>query len=617
LAVSDQPDRPRAKSQGVVDPIGSGPDTHVVTRPRLVVVLLGVVVAACASASGIRPPEGAETTSTSRPTTTTTTPASPGGGTVVVGIGEDAAPRTLNPFLDGPDTSVLDLLSPALFARGYDIDPTTFELVPNVLAAIPSVDDGTVIDLGDGTIRVTETVATGARWADGVPITGDDLAFTVETASDPSLAIRADLARRYSLVVPGSLQPDGRTVTFVMAASAEYELLFDLIIPRHSVEGSDFGEDWNATPWVSGGPFTVASGLPGQTLELTRNQSYWRRGPDDEPLPLLDRVVVRFYEPGPEPDPRMIEGFRSGEIDVATLADATASTDDYQAVDGAAVLTGNGLTWTYLNFQFGPANRNDMSLNRHLDFRRAIAESIDRSALAGSVGGRPLESALGLYGPTFEATPWDRYPFDPGDAGALMQGLGSDLGIDVSAGSGRLIMVTVPDDDPGVAALAGQVVTMLRTGGFDAQLQLEDASTFYGPTTDNGTWDVSIGRFTAGPGVARAVALAEIFDPAGLPFIGDNYFRWGTIDSTVTGDAVDEYAALVDDLRATFDPAAAAVLVRRAEEILADQAVIVPLVADGNPGIAFRPGTLGGPALNVAEGALWNIASWTRQGTSG
>ncbi|MFH1104530.1 MAG: ABC transporter substrate-binding protein [Actinomycetota bacterium] len=576
---------------------------------------IAVALAACATGAGVAPDPSSATTSTSPPVTitSTTAPVSAYGGTVVVGVGEGGSPRTLNPFLDGADTAVLDLIAPAVFAKGYDVDPVTMGLVPNVLQSIPSVDDGTVSDLGDGTLQVTVTVAAGARWADGVPITADDLAFTAETAANPALPIRVDLARRYGLIVPASLGANGRTLTFRMQASTEYELLFDLIIPRHDVEGSDFGEAWNSTMWVAGGPFQFASWTPGQTLELTRNDNYWRITADGAALPFLDRVIFRFFEPGPSPDPRLHDAFVGAEIDVVTLAHAEKAAADYEGLDGVDVVSGPGLSWEYLNFQFGPANRNEGSLNRHLTFRRAIAFAIDRNALASERGTTPLASVLGPYGTGFTATPWDRYAYDPAKTASLLEEVGTELGVDLSLGSGPPVVITVSEDDAPTAALAGQIVTMLRAAGFDAQLQLEDAALFFGPTLDNGSWDVSVGRFTAGPGIARAVALAEIFDPAGLPFVGDNFFRWGTIDSTVSGTAVDEYAALGTALHRTGDPATAESLVIEAEGILVDQVVIIPLVLSERVGLAYRPGELSGPATNAAEGAMWNVAEWTRQ----
>ena len=586
------------------------------TRARPWLALTALLLGACASASGIRPDPEAATTSTSvaPATTSTTVPVSDYGGTVVIGVGGGGSPRTLNPFLDGPDTAVLDLIAPAVFAKGYDVGQGAMTLVPNVLEAIPSVAAGTVVDLGDGTIQVSATVATGAMWADGVPITAEDLAYTVLVASDPALPIRSDVAQRYAGILVESLDPQGRTLTFRMHASTEYELMFDVIIPRHAVEGSDFADAWNSTMWVAGGPFQFESWIPGQSLELTRNDSYWRTTQDDGPLPFLDRVIFRFYEPGTDPDPRLFDGFASRELDVVTLPSIDDDAAEYEALGGVELVAAGTTSWDYVSFQFGPANRNEDSLNRHLSFRRAIAHAIDRNGLAAQRGTVGLTSALSPYG-DYGATLWDRYPHDPGNAAALIGELGLDLGADLTLGAGPPVVVTVPADDAPVIALAGQVVTMLREAGFDAQLQLEDAATFYGPTFDNGTWDVSVGRFTAGPGIARAAAFAVVFDPAGLPFVGNNFFRWGTIDSTVSNEATEEYEALVDSLQGEADPAEVERLVERAEEILADQVVIIPLVVDGRAGFAYRSGELAGPSLDAVGGVTWGIGSWTRRVT--
>ena len=108
-------------------------------RPRLGTAVTGllVVVAACSPGTGVRPDPGSATTSTLPPTTstTTTTPPSRYGGTVVVGVGDAGSPRTLNPFLDGPDAAVLDLIGPAIFARGWIAHPVTDCRLPTSLRA--------------------------------------------------------------------------------------------------------------------------------------------------------------------------------------------------------------------------------------------------------------------------------------------------------------------------------------------------------------------------------------------------------------------------------------------------------------------------------------------------
>lgn len=567
-----------------------------------------IVFAACATGTGIQPGTTVDTVPAEPSTTVTTTASTPYGGTVVVGVGTGGSPRSLNPLLDGPDTAMLDLIAPAVFAIGYRVDPATFELVPHVLEAIPSIENGGVVDNGDGTIDVAVTVAPEARWAGGPPITAADLEFTWRLIVDPALPIRPELVRRYSNIDPDSVVADGRTLSFTMTATPEYELLFDLIVPRHSVEGSDFTGDWNDTLWAAGGPFEFGAWQPGQYLEVVRNEEYWNVGSRGEPLPYLDRLIFRFYETGDPPDPRLVEAFGTGDVDVVVFDEATESAV-FRADESAVVEIAPGLFWDHLNFQFGPGNRNPESLNRHVEFRRAIAHAIDRSRLALEVGGTPLTSAMRPYDRSFTESPWADYEYDLEAVKGLLFTLENEIGRDLFAGDGPRVVLTVASDGERSIALGGALVTMLRTAGFDAELQLEDSALFFGSTVDNGTWDLATWRFAGGPGLGAGIEFVQMFDPDGLPFVGANYYRWGTIDSTVSGDAVEAYRDTLFRLRGTIDPEEVVALLVEAESLLAEQVVLIPLLSSGESGMARREG-LSGPTVNPVQGVIWNVDEW-------
>ncbi|HSG78334.1 MAG TPA: hypothetical protein VLD62_02045, partial [Acidimicrobiia bacterium] len=168
---------------------------------------LSMIAVACAGA-GVGP-AGDFVPTTGLPVTTTTATVVPE-SEIVIGVAAGGAPRTLNPLLDGPDVGVLDLLAPAIFAMGHDIDPVTFAPIPDVLADIPTIDNGGIVRTGEGTVTVTYRVAPDAVWADGTAITGDDLLFTYELITDPALPIRADLRSRFASIVPGTVEADGR-----------------------------------------------------------------------------------------------------------------------------------------------------------------------------------------------------------------------------------------------------------------------------------------------------------------------------------------------------------------------------------------------------------------------
>src|SRR5579871_772223 len=61
-------------------------------------------------------------------------------------------------------------------------------LRPTLGAAVPSVDNGLWTVNPDGTMQTTYPIRQGAMWHDGSPLTGDDLAFTLDVVRDPELA---------------------------------------------------------------------------------------------------------------------------------------------------------------------------------------------------------------------------------------------------------------------------------------------------------------------------------------------------------------------------------------------------------------------------------------------
>ena len=568
-------------------------------------VAAALIVAACAGARGVSPTEQ------SIPATTAATDVVPGttavvhqsayGGTVVVGFADGGAPRSLNPFIESPDAPVLDMLAPALFAQAYDVDPQTGGRVPDAFAEVPSIDAGTIVDNGDGTQDVTVEIVDGAQWADGAPITAADLEFTYRLAIEPSLPIRADVATRYATVVPGSVRIEGRALTFRMSAGADPTDLFEIIVPRHAVETSDFAQDWNDRIWVSGGPFVLSDWQPGQFVELSRNENYWKvTQAEGAPLPFLDRIVVRFFEPGNVLDPRLVDGFERAEIDVAVFAQAESRSELFAvaASGGATVATSPSGEWEHLNFQFGPANRNPASSNASATFRRIVATAIDRRSLAEERGTSVADSILDQFVPGLGEEPFGVYAFDP------------EASADSIDGGGAAVLLTIPGDDPSTVALGGDIVTMLRDAGFEAELQLEDASLFFGATLDTGTWDVSTWRFGAGSGLGAAISFMRFFDPDGLPFLGDNYFRWGTVDSAVENSSTRRYGEIVDALDRAVEPETMRTLLTEAEAILAEQVVILPLILSGDIGLAHWPNTVTGVTINRVQGPLWNVDTW-------
>ena len=122
-------------------------------------------------------------------------------------------------------------------------------------------------------------------------------------------------------------------------------------------------------------------------------------------------------------------------------------------------------------------------------------------------------------------------------------------------------------------------VGMFEKSGIPYENQLEDSQLFFGETLDNGKWDLGEWAWVGSPGLSGLISIHDVWDPEAPPPDGSNYYRWGTEDSSVIDDATARFAEVRDEMNATIDNATLITLIEEAENILADELVILPLYA--------------------------------------
>jgi ABC-type transport system substrate-binding protein len=249
------------------------------------------------------------------------------------------------------------------------------------------------------------------------------------------------------------------------------------------------------------------------------------------------------------------------------------------------VLVESGGIWEHLNFQFGPGRliRNPDSLNEHLKFRQAIAHAIDKDLIAAEIAqaDRPIDSYVEAYLPALSQGVWAQYDYNPAASMQLLAEVCADLSRDCSSNPPRAVFTTTSDNDARVQ-LAGILDEMLSDVGILFESQLEDSSIFFGlpdGTIDDGTFDLGLWAWVGTPALADLVAVHDVFDPEGLPVLGSdwNYYRWGTPDSSVIDANTARFAELRDLMNSTSDEAQIVDYIHEAEQILADQVVMIPL----------------------------------------
>jgi len=581
-----------------------------------VVLLLAfaLVAAACSSDEGSGTEETTtttaapeETTTTAAPETTTTTEAKvehPYGGEAIVADSQE--PPTLNSFVPGGDNFIVSIVGQGYYAGVQEIDGFTLELIPELVVELPTTGNGGVVINDDGTMTVKYTIRDEAVWEDGTAITGDDFQFTLDTILNPDLPIDKT---NYDQIVDSSA--DGKTFTYTMAApTVLYELMFGTIIPKAQVEGTDFVADWNDTMWLSAGPFVFSEWAKGEYITLVRNDNYWKTDEETgQQLPYLDSVTFRFI---PETE-AIINAFKAREVDIIQPDPNTENIETLQALEpeGARVEVLNGPVWEHVSFQFGPGRleRNPNSCNDQYELRLAVAQTIDKKVLtdeilAGQV--EPLESYVDAFSPLLSTQAWAQYSVDPALAAENYATAVTNAGVECS-----VVFSTTSNNDARVK-MSELFVGMFDASGIPYENQLEDSQLFFGETLDNGKFDLGEWAWVGSPGLSGLVGIHDVWDPEAPPPDGGNYYRWGTEDSSVIDDATARFAVVRDEMNATVDPDELTQLINEAENLIADNLVIIPLYARLVTAAVWED-EIGGFKHNPTQAShTWNLEYWYR-----
>lgn len=289
-------------------------------------------------------------------------------------------------------------------------------------AALPSLDDGSIVVFPDGRMQTTWRLRPNVKWHDGAPFTADDLFFSWQVNSHPEIP-----GVQSSSIVPYVERieaPDAETLlitwktTFYRALYVGFVELWPY--PKHLL-GEAFQGDKEAflnlpywtTQYVHLGAFRVADFGLGEQVVLERFDDYFRGRPK------VDTIVVRII-----PDPNtMYSNLLAGAVDVVTETtlpiDLFARVrDEWQQTGGGTVVQRDG-NWFFLNVQYNPDFGRLAELRQDVRVRRGLLAALDRDALRavtlpGFADTEP-DSFMPKRDPRAEAvgTPFARYRYDP------------------------------------------------------------------------------------------------------------------------------------------------------------------------------------------------------------
>ncbi len=410
-------------------------------------------------------------------------------------------------------------------------------------------------DVSADGLSVTVNLVKDAVFHDGVPITSEDVAFSIDTvkANHPFKSMFAPVTEVAT--------PDAHTAVIKLSKPHPALLLamssqLLAIIPKH-VYGD--GQDPKTHPAnsenvVGSGPFKLVEFKKGEHVILERNENYFMDG-----LPYLDRIVMRIM---PDDSTRAIalesgelqmSGFESSPRNIVRLkknADLKVSNAGYAAI--------GPVNW--LAFNTKAEKLSDPMV------RKAIAYAVDREFINKALNMGTAPTALtGIHpGSPFYDETVEAYDVDLAKANQLLDAAGYNKGSD-----GMRFGLSIDYGWPAMKPYAEYMKPQLKKIGIDVTVR--SSADFPTWAKRISTWDFDM-------------TMDNVFN-WGDPVIGvhrtyssDN-IKEGVIWSNTQQYSNDRVDAIMEEAGATNDPAKRTALYAELQQILADELPLYPIFA--------------------------------------
>jgi peptide/nickel transport system substrate-binding protein len=503
--------------------------------------------------------------------------------TAVVQLSQE--PDSLDPFLSA--MNVTTTVSTLFYSGLVSLDDRG-DWIPDLATRVPTVANGDVTLAGGG-MRVTYHLRPHVRWHDGKPLTSKDVAATWQLLLNPkfptlSVAGYERIARVET--------PDPLTAVVVYKTPyAPYLELLPFVLPAHLIDarGADPAHGaWNRAP-MGTGPYVFVGWVNGDRLVAKANPDYFRGKPG------IPRIEVRFVNN----EDSAFQMWRAGEVDLLQSAPPTEY-DFLQAQAPGRVFVTPSSTWEHLLFNL------DSPVLKDVTVRRAIAHLIDRQQLdAAAYGGvfQPAWSDVPTFSWAYDPKVEKRYPYDPAEAGRLLDAAGWKRGPDgVRQKDGRplALRLVTTSDKPSRSRAAQIWRRQWHDAGLALSIESAPGNVVFGSARSHG-------KLASGDFELALVAGVSRPDP-------DASFRWRSDQVPPEGQNRARYRSpvvdrLLDEGQRTIDPVARKPIYHRIAEQLSQDLPMVPLLTWSSIDVTserlkgFRPN----PTL---RGNLWNVWEW-------
>ena len=390
-------------------------------------------------------------------------------------------------------------------------------------------------------LQLTFKIREGVKFHNGDTMTAEDVAFSLNRA------IASSFTSSFSGTMDRAEVLDSTHVRLYMK-QAFGPVLQCLSVPcmgvvsKRAVE--ELGDEGFAAAPVGTGPYKFVEWKSGEKVVLGAFDEYYRGSPAIKDLTFVimsDRSTAAI-------------ALENNEIDVLYAPDV-ADRAQLESLDNVQFLTGNGSVYMWII-----AFNNESGIFADKRLREAISYAIDREEiLAGALNGfgepveMPIVPSVFGYDESFE-----NHEYDLDKARQLMAEAGYPDGFSVTIKLNQSTTYTRP---------AEIVQAQLRKIGIDLQFELMERAAFLSDVTTNCDYEITLFMFTAGYPDADYVLYGRMHSGN---IGGTNYLKYSNPEVDV----------LLDEARASTDPARRKELYWKVSEYVRDDVPFIPLITD-------------------------------------
>ncbi|SIT68861.1 oligopeptide ABC transporter substrate-binding protein [Edaphobacillus lindanitolerans] len=345
------------------------------------------------------------------------------GGTLTYAL--DAVPEGLFSFAFygiATDAEIIDFFDEGLIKYDENLEP------------IPNYAEWETEDNQHFTFKFKE----GVKWHNGEELTVNDWVFALETLASPDYD-----GPRYANVETVEGAPEFREgkadsisglkviddytieVTFDAPRLNNLTNLWTYPMPAKEFEGIEVkdmsGSDAVRKNPVGVGPFKVEKIVPGESVELVKNEDYWNGDVN------LDKIIVRIID-----NSATVGALQNGEVDMVAIQ--PVSGPEVEKLDNVEIVTAPGLSYYYVGFKLGKFDNKQQKIveenpkYQDVKLRQAMAHAINRQEWIdafffgyGKPINKPVPSAHWISADDSEVTGYD---YDPEKAKKLLDEAG-------------------------------------------------------------------------------------------------------------------------------------------------------------------------------------------------